>query len=261
MKRVLITGLNSYIGNSFKIKYSNEFAIEKISLRDESWQTLNFSKYDAILHVAGIAHTSKDPFMKDSYFTINTDLTFELAKKAKSSGVRQFVFISSIIVYGDSAPIGQQKIITKDTEPQPDDFYGGSKLQAELKLKTLASSGFKIAIVRPPMVYGEGSKGNFPKLVKLARYAFIFPQINNQKSVIHIDNLTRELKDIVNNNQDGIFLPQDAKYFCTSEFIKEYRQNLSKKTYLTKLFTPIIRLIATKIGFLNKVFGNMVYKK
>ena len=154
--------------------------------------------------------------------------------------------MSSIIVYGDSAPIGQQKIITKDTEPQPDDFYGDSKLQAELKLKTLASNGFKIAIVRPPMVYGEGSKGNYPKLVKLARYAFIFPQINNQRSVIHIDNLTRELKDIINNNQDGIFLPQDAKYFCTSEF---------------KLFNPIISLIATKIGFLNKVFGNMVYKK
>lgn len=261
MKKVLITGLNSYIGNSFEKSCKSDFVIEKISLKDESWQTLDFSKYDAILHVAGIAHTSKDPSLKDKYYAVNTELTYELAKIAKNSGVKHFVFMSSIIVYGDSSPIGQQKIITKDTLPQPDDFYGDSKLQAELKLKTLVSEDFSVAIVRPPMVYGEGSKGNYPKLVKLAKYAFIFPKIVNQRSVIHIDNLTSQLKDIISNNYAGTFLPQDDKYFCTSEFIKEYRHKLGKKTYLTAIFNPLIKLLAIKIGFLNKVFGSMVYKK
>ncbi|MBK2093295.1 NAD-dependent epimerase/dehydratase family protein [Francisella philomiragia] len=261
MRKVLITGLNSYVGNSFEKSCKSDFVIEKISLKDESWQTLDFSKYDAILHVAGIAHTSKDPSLKDKYYAVNTELTYELAKIAKNSGVKQFVFMSSIIVYGDSAPIGQQKIITKDTLPQPDDFYGDSKLQAELKLKTLVSEDFSVAIVRPPMVYGEGSKGNYPKLVKLAKYAFIFPKIANQRSVIHIDNLTSQLKDIISNNYVGIFLPQDDKYFCTSEFIKEYRQKMGKKTYLIAVFNSLIKLLATKIGFLNKVFGSMIYKK
>ncbi|MBK2094461.1 NAD-dependent epimerase/dehydratase family protein [Francisella philomiragia] len=261
MKKVLITGLNSYIGNSFEKNCGDDFVIEKISLKDESWQTLDFSKYDAILHVAGIAHTSKDPSLKDKYYAVNTELTYELAKIAKNSGVKQFVFMSSIIVYGDSSPIGHQKIITKDTQPRPDDFYGDSKLQAELKLKTLVSEDFSVAIVRPPMVYGEGSKGNYPKLVKLAKYAFIFPEIANQRSVINIDNLTSQLKDIISNNYAGTFLPQDDKYFCTSEFIKEYRHKLGKKTYLTAVFNPLIKLLATKIGFLNKVFGSMIYKK
>ncbi|AFJ43273.1 NAD-dependent epimerase/dehydratase family protein [Francisella orientalis] len=261
MKKVLITGLNSYIGNSFEKNCGDDFIIEKISLKDESWQTLDFSKYDAILHVAGIAHTSKDPSLKDKYYAVNTELTYELAKIAKNSGVKQFVFMSSIIVYGDSAPIGQQKIITKDTLPQPDDFYGDSKLQAELKLKTLVSEDFSVAIVRPPMVYGNGSKGNYPKLVKLAKYTFIFPKVANQRSVVYIGNLVSQLKDILNNNYEGTFLPQDDKYFCTSEFIKEYRHKLGKKTYLTVIFNPLIKLLVTKIGFLNKVFGNMIYKK
>ncbi|QIV94862.1 NAD-dependent epimerase/dehydratase family protein [Allofrancisella frigidaquae] len=261
-KKILITGINSYVGNSFSEFCKDDFNIDKISLRDVSLSDIDLSGYDAILHVAGIAHTSKDPKLKEKYYKINTQLTYDLAKKAKDQDVRQFVFLSSIIVYGDSAPIGQQKIITKDTEPKSDDFYGDSKLQAELKLNTLASDNFRIVIVRPPMVYGEGSKGNYPKLVKLARYAFIFPDIKNQRSVLHIDKLSKQLREIVENNESGIFMPQDEKYFCTSEFIKNYRQEiLGKKTYLVGLFNPLVKLIAKRIGFINKVFGNLVYKR
>lgn len=261
-KKILITGLNSYVGNSFAEKYSQEFEIDKVSLRNDGWQSLDFSKYDSILHVAGIAHTSKDPSLKDKYYAVNTDLTYDIAKKAKADGVKQFVFMSSIIIYGDSAPIGQKKIITKDTQPSPDDFYGDSKLQAEIKLESLKAEDFMVATIRPPMIYGEGSKGNYPKLVKLAKYAFIFPDIANQRSVLHIDKLSKELKDIVENNGKGIFYPQDEEYFCTSQFIKKCRaEQLGKKTYLTKIFNSLIRLLAKKIGFVNKVFGNLVYER
>ncbi|APC96427.1 NAD-dependent epimerase/dehydratase family protein [Francisella frigiditurris] len=260
-KKILITGLNSYIGNSFAEYCVSDFEINKISLKNDNWKSLNFLKYDCILHVAGIAHTSKDPKLKEKYYRINTQLTYNLAKQAKDQGVRQFVFLSSIIVYGDSAQIGQQKVITKDTEPKPDDFYGDSKLQAEIKLNTLISDDFSIAIIRPPMVYGEGSKGNYPKLVKLAKYAFIFPDIKNQRSVISIENLSKEIAEIIIQSKNGIFLPQDSEYFCTSKFIRDYRKNiLSKNTYLTVLFNPIIRLIAKKVDFVNKVFGNLTYK-
>ncbi|MBK2111610.1 NAD-dependent epimerase/dehydratase family protein [Francisella tularensis subsp. novicida FSC159] len=261
-KRILVTGLSSYIGNSFAAKYNSDFSIDKISLRDVSWANIDLSGYDAVLHVAGIAHTSKDPKLKEKYYKINTQLTYDLAKQAKDQGVRQFVFLSSIIVYGDSAPIGQQKVITKYTEPKPDDFYGDSKLQAEIKLNSLASDDFNIAIIRPPMVYGEGSKGNYPKLVKLAKYTFIFPNINNQRSVISIDNLSKEIAEIILQTKHGVFLPQDNEYFCTSQFIKNYRKDvLGKRTYLTKIFNPIIRLLAKKVDFVNKVFGNLTYEK
>ncbi|APC91092.1 MULTISPECIES: NAD-dependent epimerase/dehydratase family protein [Francisella] len=261
-KKILITGINSYVGNSFSEFCKDNFDIDKISLRDVSLVNIDLNGYDAILHVAGIAHTSKEPKLKEKYYKINTQLTYDLAKKAKDQGVRQFVFLSSIIVYGDSAPIGQQKVITKDTEPKPDDFYGDSKLQAEIKLNTLISDGFNIAIIRPPMVYGNGSKGNYPKLLKLAKYAFIFPNINNQRSVISIDNLSKEIAEIILQTKYGIFLPQDSEYFNTSKFIKDYRKNvLAKNTYLTVIFNPIIRVLAKKVDFVNKVFGNLTYEK
>lgn len=259
-KKILITGLNSYVGNSFANFCKDYFDIDKISLRDGGWPSLDFSKYDSILHVAGIAHTSKDPSLKDKYYAVNTDLTYDIAQKAKNDGVKQFIFMSSIIIYGDSAPIGQQKIITKNTVPSPDDFYGDSKLQAEIKLESLKAEDFSVATIRPPMIYGENSKGNYSKLVKLAKYAFIFPDISNQRSVLHIDKLSLEFKQIVESGARGIFFPQDEEYFCTSQFIKKYRvEQLGKKTYLTKVFNPLIRLLAKKIGFVNKVFGSLVY--
>jgi UDP-glucose 4-epimerase len=111
------------------------------------------------------------------------------------------------------------------------------------------------------MVYGEGSRGNYPKLFKIAKYAFIFPDIENKRSVISIDNLSKYIGDIIENHQQGLFLPQNDEYFCTSQFIKTYRESLGKKTYLTKTFNPIIKNMAKKIGFVNKVFGNLFYEK
>ncbi|MED7819501.1 MULTISPECIES: NAD-dependent epimerase/dehydratase family protein [unclassified Francisella] len=259
-KRVLVTGLNSYVGNSFASFCANDFEIDKVSLKNDGWRKLDFSKYDSILHVAGIAHTSKDPSLKELYYKVNTDLTFDIAQKAKHDGVKQFIFMSSIIIYGDSAPIGKTKVIDENSQPNPNDFYGDSKLQAEKRLAELAGENFKIAVIRPPMIYGEGSKGNYPKLVKLAKYAFIFPYIENQRSVLHIGKLSQGLKDIVENEFGGIFMPQDDRYFCTSEFIKEYRKSIGKKTYLTRAFNPFIKLLAIKIGFINKVFGSLIYK-
>ena len=259
-KKILITGINSYVGNSFAEAYKNDFDITKISLRDNEWQNHDFSQYDNILHVAGIAHTSKDASLESKYCAVNTNLTEEIAKKAKLAGVKRFVFLSSIIVYGDSAPMGVDKVVAKDTIPSPDDFYGNSKLQAEVKLDTLDSDDFNVAIIRPPMVYGDGSKGNYPKLVKLAKYAFIFPDIENKRSVISIEKLSSEIGRIIENNQKGLFLPQDDEYFCTSQFIKNYRKEvLGKKTYLTKVFNPLIKLLAKKVGFVNKVFGGLRY--
>src|SRR5699024_2191706 len=160
-KKILITGKNSYIGRSF-IEYCKkneiDFEIDELDVRGEEWKSYDFTSYDSVFHVAGIAHNSSDPKLEDLYYKVNRDLTVEIAKKAKQSDVPQFIFMSSMIVFGNH-PNGKTRI-TQDTEPNPDNFYGDSKLQAEKGLKELESDNFKVVVLRPPMIYGKNSKGN-----------------------------------------------------------------------------------------------------
>jgi UDP-glucose 4-epimerase len=261
-KRILITGINSYVGKSLETwlgNYPENYEVNSISLRNDSWKELNFSKYDSVVHVAGIAHVSTDPNLEQLYYKVNRDLTIDVAKKSKSDGVKQFIFMSSIIVYGDSR--SDRRVIDKDTVPIPSNFYGNSKLLAEEGIKPLENDDFKIVIVRPPMIYGRGSKGNYPKLSKLAQYLPVFPEIENQRSMLHIDNLCEFLKIMIDNNESGLFFPQNKEYVNTSEMVSLISNVHGKKIILTKIFNPAIRLLGKRIGLVNKVFGNLVYEK
>lgn len=260
MKKILITGANSYVGNSLQSwlsQYPKDYSVEAISLRDKTWKTKDFSKYDVVFHVAGIAHVSSDPKMAEEYYKVNRDLTIEAAEKAKRYGVEQFIFMSSIIVYGDST--SEKSIIDRKTEPKPSSFYGESKLQAEEGIKPLESKDFNVVIIRPPMIYGKGSKGNYPKLSKAAQKLPIFPDIDNQRSMLHIDNLSEFIKLMIDNEESGTFFPQNSDYVKTSEMVKIIAETHNKKLKLTKVFNPLIKLLVGKIGIINKVFGNLVY--
>lgn len=262
MKKILITGENSYVGNSLAKWLENDsqrYSVNRISLRDESWKEQDFSIYDVIVHVAGIAHVSRDPKMEETYYKVNRDLTIETAKKAKSEGVKQFIFLSSIIVYGEN--IDNKGIITKDTLPEPSNFYGNSKLQAEKGIESLDDSDFNVAILRPPMIYGKGSKGNYPKLAKAAQKLPIFPDMDNQRSMLHIDNLSEFIKLIIDNQEDGLYFPQNQEYVNTSEMVNMIAKVHGKKIKLTKIFNPILNLMRNKVGIINKVFGNLVYEQ
>src|SRR5699024_5538582 len=159
--------------------------------------------------------------------------TIEVAKKAKSDGVKQFIFMSSIIVYGT-----KNEFIDKNTEPNPDNFYGESKLQAEQGILPLQDENFSIAIIRPPMIYGKGSKGNYPLLSKLAQITPIFPDYDNQRSMLHIDNLTEFLRIIIDYDDSGIFFPQNEEYVKTSDMVRTISEVHGKKMYQTRLFNP-----------------------
>lgn len=262
MKKILITGVNSYIGNSlvnWLDKYPKDYLVDKVSLKCDTWKGKDFSKYDVIIHVAGIAHVSRNPSMEETYYRVNRDLTIEIAKKAKDEGVDQFIFLSSIIVYGEN--IETKGMITSDTQPQPSNFYGKSKLQAENGIVPLADSNFNVVILRPPMIYGKNSKGNYPKLSKAAQKLPIFPNINNSRSMLHIDNLSEFIKLMIDNGEHGLFFPQNQEYVNTSEMVKIISKVHGKNIKLTKLFNPIINLMHNKIGIINKVFGNLVYKQ
>lgn len=267
MKRILITGANSYIGSSFEEwlkKYLDDYSVDTLGTKDEEWRKKDFSGYDAVFHVAGIAHVDVKKATEETkalYYKINRDLTIEIAKKAKEEGVIQFIFMSSIIVYGDSAPIGQKKVITKETIPIPSNFYGDSKLQAEKGILPMQSEDFNVVVLRPPMIYGKGSKGNYQKLAKLAKVCPIFPDVNNERSMLHIDNLCEFVRLMIDNKEKGLFFPQNEEYVKTSGMVELIAEVHGKKIKMTRIFNPVLRVISSKIKFINKVFGNLVYDK
>lgn len=233
-------------------------------MRTEGWQEHSFSEYDTVYHVAGIAHSdTRKASAKEQalYYSVNTDLAIECAKKAKKDGVRQFIFMSSIIVYGDSAPIGKMKIIKSDTPLSPANFYGDSKKKAEEGIITLRSEEFKVVILRPPMIYGKGSKGNYPQLARLARTLPIFPEVKNYRSMLYITNLCEFIRLMIENEEDGVFFPQNKRYMNTSRLVCVIGKVHGKKVMLVKGFQVMIKIAGKLIPLVNKVFGNLVIDK
>ena len=264
MKKVLITGANSYIGTSFEnyVMQCHDYQIDTVDMIDSTWRDKSFSEYNSVFHVAGIAHSDTGRVSeerKQFYYQINTDLTIETAKKAKADGVGQFIFMSSAIVYGDSAPIDKLKRITRDTPVAPANFYGDSKVQAENGLLKLADESFHVVILRPPMIYGKGSKGNYPQLSKFAQKLPIFPYIKNERSMLYIGNLTEFVKLMIDNNESGIFYPQNAEYVATSEMVQVIAQAHGKKIRLVKGTTVPLKAMSHVTGLVNKAFGNLSY--
>ena len=264
-KRVLVTGVNSYIGNAFRSymeQYPEEAVVDGISVRNDAWKTLDFSGYDCIFDVAGIAHADTGHVseeVKKRYYAVNCDLTVALAQKAKEEGVRQFIFMSSAIVYGDSAPIGFQRMITRDTPPAPADFYGDSKLQAEKGILPLVDDHFKIAVLRPPMIYGKGSKGNYPVLSKMAQKLPAFPKVENCRSMLYIGNLVEFVRLVIKNEESGFFFPQNGQYSNTSQLVQMIAEAHGKHIILVGGCTVPLRLLSQATGLVNKAFGSLAY--
>lgn len=261
-KRILITGRNSYIGNNvmrWLMRNSNDYEITRMSLRDTDWRNVDFQSYDVVLHVAGIAHVTKSIKMADEYYRVNRDLTIEVAERAKRGGVQLFIFLSSIIVYGNDSKIGESGLITKETIPEPSDFYGKSKLEAEAGLRLLEDERFKVAIVRTPMVYGPGCKGNFQRLKKLASITPLFPDIQNVRSMIYIDNLCECIRLIIDQRLNGLYFPQNKEHVCVKEMVRLMAWHMDKNIRFTKAFNPILKRLSNNISVINKVFGNKAY--
>lgn len=266
MKKILITGANSYIGMSFEKyindNYPNDYDVDTVDMIDDSWRETDFSGYDTVFHVAGIAHSDNGKISAEKeklYYAVNTDLTVETAKKAKADGVKQFIFMSSAIVYGDSAPIGKSKVITKDTPVCPANCYGDSKVQAENGIRPLNDDNFRVVILRPPMIYGKGSKGNYPLLAKIAMKLPVFPYVKNERSMLYIENLCEFVRLMVENNEQGTFWPQNAEYSNTAELVKMIAESHGKNVRLVKGFVWALKIMSHATGLVNKAFGSLSY--
>ncbi|WP_249629146.1 NAD-dependent epimerase/dehydratase family protein [Streptococcus uberis] len=258
MKHILITGANSYIGTSFEkwLEASEgDYQIDTLDMIDPKWRQFDFSPYDAIFHVAAIVHKNEKNMDPTLYDKVNRDLPIELAGLAKVAGVKQFVFLSSMSVYGN-----KEEVITKETKENPSTYYGKSKLAAEKGLMQLESADFKVLMMRPPMVYGPKATGNYTRLSKLSRITPIFPNIANQRSMIYIDNLLEFVRKAIDTNLSGLHFPQNKEYVTTSQLVKTIRDVNGKNTLLTAIFNPIIKPLSNVSQF-NKLFGNLVYAK
>lgn len=272
-KKVLVTGSGSYIGESFCAYAAEHYPaleIDTVDMMDGSWREKDFSPYDIVYHVAGIAHAdvgNVDEAAKAKYYEVNTDLAVEVCKKAKAEGVKEFIFMSSMIVYGDSAPYGKKKIIDEHTVPRADNFYGDSKLQADVAVRSLADGNFKVIVLRPPMVYGKGSKGNYPMLAKLAKKLPVFPDVDNQRSMLYIDNLCELLCQVMLvkefARESVVLTPQNGQWVKTSRMVQEIAGVSGHKVKVTGMLKPAVLLgsrMPGKIGgMVGKAFGNSCY--
>ena len=267
MKKILITGANSYIGTSFekyiKANYSEQYSVDTVEMIDGTWREKSFAGYDSVFHVAGIAHSDGGKISAEReklYYSVNTDLTLETAKKAKADGAKQFIFMSSSIVYGESSPIGKTKKITSETPVSPANCYGDSKVRAENGIRPLNEKGFNVVVLRPPMIYGKGSRGNYPLLAKLALKTPAFPYVKNERSMLYVENLCEFVRLMVENEEKGVFWPQNGEYTNTSELVRMIAAAHGKRVGLIKGFEWSLKLMSHLTGLVNKAFGNLSYE-
>lgn len=267
MKRLLITGAHSYIGTaveSYLNRWKEKYEVTKVSVSDGSWKEMSFEGYDAVLHLAAIVHqpgSKHDPDQRPLYEQVNTTLALEVAKKAREAGVRQFIFMSSASVYGLDAPLGKPVTITADTPLKPRDHYGLSKLKAEEGLSALCGTGMKLAILRPPMVYGKGCKGNYQKLAAMAKKLPVFPDVDNRRSMLYIGNLTEFIRLILEDEAEGIFCPQDREYVNTADMVSLIAHCHGRNILMVKGVTWALKLLRPVTKAVDKAFGSLCYDR
>ena len=258
MKRVLITGANSYVGTNIENwlkKTPEEFVVDTVSTFNDEWKKADFTRYDVVFHVAGIAHVDAKKKMEPLYRKVNTGLTLEVAEWAKEHGVKQFIFMSSSIVYKESKSL-KPTIVNKDTIPTPNGFYGDSKLQADLSLQKMESDSFKVCIIRPPMIYGPNCKGNFMRLAKLGTVTPVFPKFNNARSMLYIDNLAEFVKHAILRELSGIYHPQNKEYACSVDIVKSFAKLNNHKLHIWRWLNVFVYLGSPFFVSINKVFAD-----
>ena len=219
MKKVMLIGIGGYIGGKFT-EYINKnypgWQIDAVDSMNRKWVEADFHGYDAVYNVSGLAHANARQGSEEQYYAVNGQLPIDVATKTKNEGVPMFVQMSSQIVYGDMSGLGEEKIITAETIPSEPTIYGKSKMMAERGLQKLVDDTFQVAIIRPPLIYSEFARDNFPRLVNFAKKMPVFPKLENRQSMVYVDNLCELICLIIENNKGGIYYPQQECYIEVS---------------------------------------------
>lgn len=258
MRRVVVIGANSYIGRSFYSYAAGSMQVALVSSRGGVWKGYDFSGVDSVVYAAGIAHRKQTRENLNLYFAVNTELAVEVAEHVKQAGVRQFVYLSSVSVYGK-----ETGVIAADAVPAPkkNDAYGMSKFQAEQRLHAFQDETFDVLILRPPMVYGPDCRGNFAKLKKLVTVMPVFPDVCNQRSMIYIENLCEGIRQGIEERWSGIFLLQDPEYVNTTVLARLIAENLGVPFHASRLLGWVVIGLSPISVMLRKAFGSLVFQK
>ncbi len=256
MKSILITGASGYIAaRLYEHLRERGYAASAVNLRGSLEET-RFCGFDTVVHTAGLAHRLNDEPSEDEYFSVNCELAVKTAEAAKAQGVKQFIFLSSMSVYGLVTGT-----IDSNTPLNPATAYGRSKLAAEKALRELESEDFRVAVLRPPMVYGNGCKGNYPRLARLVLKLPFFPSVQNERSMIYIGCLCDFIRRLAESGEGGLYFPQNKEYVKTDELARQIALCHGKRLRLVRGFGRLIRLMSGKIDTIGKVFGSLKYDR
>ena len=244
--RVLLTGSSGFIGSYFYNNYKEHLEIKTFSFLREKIENINFKNINTVVHCGALVHKMHEIPYKD-YFKANVEQTINLASHAKKNNVSNFIFISTVKIYGEETDL----VLNEKSLPNPLDSYSLSKFEAEKKLLELQDENFKISILRIPLVYGPGVKANFKSLVNLIKKISILPfgKIFNKRSIVYVGNVAHILYQIILQNKNGIFIAVDNKAISTSMLITEIARALNRKMILFKIpfFDMMIKIIRPNI--------------
>ncbi|MFC2098661.1 NAD-dependent epimerase/dehydratase family protein [Bacteroidota bacterium] len=258
MTKILITGANSFVGTNFKI-YSRYRDVEEISLLNNEPEDIDFSKYNVVIHLAAIVHQSKK-ITKSEYFQINKDLCLRVADNAKKAGISQFIFLSTVKVYGKFIP--ESGLLNEDSKCVPGDFYAQSKYEAEIGLIKRGDMNFTVSIIRTPLVYGERVKANMLRMVKLVDTNPLLPfgRMENKRDFTYIENLVSFIDQIISKNASGIFIVKDEKAISTTDLVNYLSKHLGRKVTLfklPKLFRKFCTFFAPDV--MDRLYGSLEF--
>ena len=254
MKKLLISGSNGFVGKYFINKYKNKYEIKTFSFLKDDINSLDCSDIDVVFHLSALVH-QMDGASCEEYERVNVSQTLELAKKAKESGIKQFIFMSTVKVYGEET----DSKYSENSICNPEDDYGKSKLKAELELQKLEDEDFKVSIIRTPIVYGYGVKANIKSLINLVNKVPLLPfgKIENKRSMVYIGNLSHLVDEVITQEKQGIFLASDDEPLSTTRLIELIAKNLDKKIYIVKIpfFESLLKIL--KPSFHKRLYGSL----
>lgn len=255
--KIIITGSSGFVGSNF-IKINSNHHCIGVDLINVKVNDIAFSNIDSVLHLAALVHQMKGA-PEEHYYKVNRDLAFDVAKRAKEQGVKHFILMSTVKVYGEST--AKQGYWNEESECIPTDPYGKSKFEAEKLIRNLEDDSFKVAIVRSPLVYGAGVTANMFNLIKLIdKIPFLpFGNINNSRSIVYIGNLVALLQHIIVKQASGVFIASDKTPISTSELVKTIAHGLGKQTRLFKMPNWALKIIGfIKPGLVDRLYGSLV---
>ena len=263
-KTLMITGANGFIGSNFIERYKDKYNIIPMDLIKNKPEELNFTSVDCVLHLAALVHQMKGA-PREKYFEVNTELTRKMAEESKRHGVKHFIFYSTVKVYGYDGDLYNHNIILNENSPcnPKNDPYGESKWEAEKILKSFEDEDFKVSIIRPPMVYGKGVKGNMESLTKLIKILPILPfnYTKNRRSMVNIETLLHITSLIIDKEVNGVFLPLDEKNLCLKEIVERIEKELKVKRINLPMIQPFFWILTKlKPEIMVRLYGSLQFE-